>query len=103
MVRETLTLINAVKKMYPVATFFKDRYFPDGKTYYSERALIETKKGGRKVAPFVAPIVNGIVMEREGYRADYVDAPYIIPKMLLALEDSSALRAGLPQAFTSPG
>ena len=29
MVRETLTLINAVKKMYPVATFFKDRYFPD--------------------------------------------------------------------------
>lgn len=86
MVRETVTLINAVKKMYPVATFFKDRYFPDGKTYYSERALIETKKGGRKVAPFVAPIVNGIVMEREGYRADYVDAPYIIPKMVITAE-----------------
>lgn len=81
MVTETVTLINTIKKFYPVIQFFKDRYFPDGKTYYSEKALIETKKGGRKVAPFVIPVVNGIVMESEGYSAEQVDAPYIAPKM----------------------
>lgn len=87
MVAETFKLIDAVKKMYPVTQFFKDRYFPDGKTYYSEKALIETKKGGRKVAPFVIPVVGGIVMDAEGYRAYEVKAPYIAPKMPITAEE----------------
>lgn len=87
MVVETYKLINTVKKMYPVAQFFKDRYFPDGKTFYSEKALIETKEGGRKVAPFVIPVVGGIVMDAEGYRAWEVRAPYIAPKMPITAEE----------------
>jgi hypothetical protein len=63
MVVKTTTLIDAVKKMYPVSQFFKDRYFPDGRSFYSEKALIETKKGNKKVAPFVIPVVGGIVMD----------------------------------------
>lgn len=87
MVAETYKLIRTIKKMYPVVTFFKDRYFPDGVTYYSEKALIESKKGGRKVAPFVIPVVGGIVMDAEGYRADYVKAPYIAPKMPITADE----------------
>lgn len=87
MVVETYKLIRTIKKMYPVAQFFKDRYFPDGRTYYSEKALIESKKGGRKVAPFVIPVVGGIVMDAEGYRADYVKAPYIAPKMPITADE----------------
>jgi len=87
MVIETVKLINAIKKMYPVAQFFKDRYFPDGQVYYSEKALIETKKGRRKVAPFVIPVVGGIVMSSEGYRAMEVKAPYIAPKMPITAEE----------------
>lgn len=83
MVTETRTLIRTVKKMYPVVQFFKNRYFPDGKVYYSEKALIETKNKGRKIAPFVVPVVDGIVMDGEGYRAREVEAPYIAPKMLI--------------------
>lgn len=77
MIRETYKLVKTVKKMYPVVQFLKDRYFPDGPVYYSEKALIEFKKKGRKIAPFVIPLVNGIVMEKDGYRTDIVDAPYI--------------------------
>ena len=80
MIRETYKLVKTVKKMYPVVQFLKDRYFPDGPVYYSEKALIEFKKKGRKIAPFVIPLVNGIVMEKDGYRTDIVDAPYIAPK-----------------------
>ncbi|MCM1045630.1 MAG: major capsid protein [Candidatus Gastranaerophilales bacterium] len=87
MVIETHKLINTIKKMYPVVQFFKDRYFPDGKTYYSEKALIETKRGGRKVAPFVIPVVGGIVQDAEGYRAYEVRAPYIAPKMPITAEE----------------
>lgn len=87
MVVETYKLIETIKKMYPVAQFFKDRYFPDGKTFYSEKALIETKKGGRRVAPFVIPVVGGIAQNAEGYRAYEVRAPYIAPKMPITAEE----------------
>lgn len=81
MIRNTVTLINTIKKLYPVRQFFKDRYFPDGKVYYSEKALIETKRRGRRIAPFVIPVVGGIAMTSEGYRTYQVEAPYIAPKM----------------------
>ena len=83
MVTETYKLINAIKKMYPVVQFFKNRYFPDGKVYYSEKALIETKKKGRVIAPFVIPVVGGIALESEGYRAMEIEAPYIAPKKVI--------------------
>lgn len=86
MIKETHTLVEAVKKMYPVVTFFKDRYFPDGKIFYATKVLIESKKGGRKVAPFVVPVVNGIVMTADGYRTDLVTAPMIAPKMTITAE-----------------
>lgn len=87
MIHETYKLINTVKKMYPVIEFLHNRYFPDSKVYYSEKALIETKRKGRKVAPFVVPVVGGIVMESEGYRAYEVEAPYIAPKMPITAEE----------------
>ena len=83
MVTDTYKLINAVKKMYPVVQFFKNRYFPEGKVYYSEKALVETKKKGRAVAPFVIPVVGGIAVESEGYRAMEIEAPYIAPKKVI--------------------
>lgn len=87
MVHETYKLINTIKKMYPVLEFFHNRYFPDGKVFYANKALIETKKQGRKVAPFVVPVVGGIVMEHEGYRAYDVEAPYIAPKMPITAQE----------------
>lgn len=87
MVIQTVKLIDTIKKMYPVAQFFKDRYFPDAGCFYSEKALIEMKRGNRKVAPFVAPVANGIVIEKKGYKSEYVTAPYIAPKMVITPED----------------
>ena len=87
MVTDTRVLIRTIKKMYPVVTFFKDRYFPDGKVFYAQHVLIEMKKKGRKVAPFVVPVVDGIPMKSEGYKAKQLDAPYIVPKMAITGED----------------
>lgn len=103
MVYETYTLIRTIKKMYPVIRFLKDRYFPDGRTFYSEKALIETKKKGRMVAPFVVPVVGGIAMESEGYRAYEVDAPYIAPKFSITAKDLERKAFGeSPESGRSP-
>ena len=103
MIRETYKLVKTVKKMYPVVQFLKDRYFPDGPVYYSEKALIEFKKKGRKIAPFVIPLVNGIVMEKDGYRTDIVDAPYIAPKRVIAAKELEQKAFGVsPESGRSP-
>lgn len=103
MIRETYKLVKTVKKMYPVVQFLKDRYFPDGAVYYSEKALIEFKKKGRKIAPFVIPLVNGIVMEKDGYRTDIVDAPYIAPKRVITAKELEQKAFGeSPESGRSP-
>lgn len=103
MVRETEVLIDSIKKMYPVAVFFKNRYFPDGKCFYSEKALIEMKKGGRKIAPFVVPVVGGIAMEKEGYRTEYLSGPYIAPRIPITAEDLEKKAFGeSPESGRSP-
>lgn len=103
MIRETYKLVKTVKKMYPVVQFLKDRYFPDGPVYYSEKALIEFKKKGRKIAPFVIPLVNGIVMEKDGYRTDIVDAPYIAPKRVITAKELEQKAFGKsPESGRSP-
>lgn len=101
--KRNLQTCKTVKKMYPVVQFLKDRYFPDGPVYYSEKALIEFKKKGRKIAPFVIPLVNGIVMEKDGYRTDIVDAPYIAPKRVIAAKELEQKAFGeSPESGRSP-
>lgn len=87
MIRQTETLIAAVQKMYPVAMFFKNRYFPDGPRFYSEKALVEMKKRGRVIAPFVIPAVGGIPLEKNGYRTQYLEGPYIAPRIPITAAD----------------
>ena len=103
MVRETTTLIESVKKMYPVLMFLKNRYFPDGRCFYSEKALVGMKKGGQKIAPFVIPVVGGIAMEKEGYRTEYLDGPFIAPRMPITADDLEKKAFGeSPESGRSP-
>lgn len=103
MIRKTETLIDAVKKMYPVAMFLKNRYFPDGRCFYSEKALVEMKKAGRKIAPFVVPVVGGIAMSKEGYRTEYLTGPYIAPRIPITADDLEKKAFGeSPESGRSP-
>lgn len=94
MLTNTYQLINAVKKMYPVAQFFKDRYFPDGRNFFSEEVVIEMKKGNRKVAPFVVPVVNGIAMKSQKYSGYKYKPALIAPKSVITVDDLKAKAFG---------
>lgn len=103
MVKNTFQLINSIKKMYPVVEFFHNRYFPDSRTFYSDKVLIETKRQGRMIAPFVIPVVGGIKMENEGYRAQEFEAPYIAPYNTITPQDLAMKAFGeSPDSNRSP-
>ena len=94
MVTNTYQLINSVKKMYPVVQFFKDRYFPDGRKFFSEEVIIEMKKGNRKVAPFVVPVVNGIAVKSQKYSGYKYTPALIAPKSVITAADLKAKAFG---------
>lgn len=73
----------ASEKNMPVSTFLRDTFFPKFETFPTEKIELDVRKGGYVVAPFVAPLVNGILMEREGYTTKEYNPPTIAPKRVL--------------------
>lgn len=84
---KTQTLLGAVERMLPLRTFFCDTFFPTPQTFVTEDVLLDYRKGKRKMAPYVAPRVGGITMDRQGYRTDKYTAPRIAPQREITLDD----------------
>lgn len=86
---DTTVMLQTVKKIYPVALFFKNRYFPTsaGDIFPTNEVLIEYKEGNKKMAPFVIPRKGGIIVEREGYTAERYAPPLIAPERPLTIDD----------------
>jgi hypothetical protein len=83
----TETMLAAIQKMMPVRTFFRSTLFPGTQTFVTEEVLLDFRKGKRKMAPFVAPRVGGITMDRQGFRTDKYRAPKIAPQRQLTIDD----------------
>lgn len=84
---KTQTLLKAVRIMLPSHSFLRSTFFPGQTTFVTEEVLIDYKKSKRKMAPFVAPRVGGITMERQGYRTDKYKAPKIAPQRTITVDD----------------
>ncbi|WP_437831751.1 major capsid protein [Niallia taxi] len=84
---KTTTMLPAIQQMIAPTSFLKNTFFPDGETFYTEEVLLDFTKGKRKMAPFVAPRVGGITMDREGYKTVKYLAPKIAPQRVLTIDD----------------
>jgi Phage major capsid protein E. len=84
---ETRTLLEPFLEGPIVHTFLRDTFF--GAREYPPTSLVEFdfRRGRRKMAPFVAPLVGGKVMERQGYETRFFRAPRIAPARALRLPD----------------
>jgi hypothetical protein len=90
---EPRTLLEAFD-VGPIAhTFLRDTFF--AARDYPPTSLVEFdfRRGRRRMAPFVAPLVGGKVMERMGYETRFFRAPRIAPVRNLRTAD---LEARLP-------
>lgn len=91
---ETRTMLQAINKMLPVNTFLRDTFFPDVKTFVTEKVDVDFKKGKRRMAPFVARTKGGITVDRQGFRTDTYTTPYIAPQRVLTKNDINARMLG---------
>ena len=87
---ETATLLEALKQVKAPTNFLADRYFPtDGNTdvFKSNKVLVEYRDGDQTVAPFIAPRVNGVTLERLGNTMHEYIPPTVGMKRTLTIDD----------------
>lgn len=82
-------LLSAVKQVLPVPSFFKDRYCPTDAAdiYRSDKVLVEYQDGDQKMAPFIAPRVGDIPVDREGFEVAEFAPARIAPSRNLTIDD----------------
>jgi hypothetical protein len=83
----TRTLLEAFEQGPIVSTFLRDTFFK-GREYPPTSTIeFDFRRGRRKMAPFVAPLIGGKVMERQGYETRLFTAPRIAPVRALRIPD----------------
>jgi hypothetical protein len=90
---ETKTMLAPFESGPLVHTFLRDTFFT-GRDYPATPVIeFDFKRGRRKMAPFVAPLIGGKLMERQGFETRFFRAPRIAPVRALRTPD---LEARLP-------
>jgi len=84
---ETRTMLETFEQIKPVRTWFLSMFFAITNTSNTKTVDIDVIKGKRRLAPFVAPNRQGVMVERKGYRTDTFKPPYVKPKMITTAED----------------
>lgn len=74
---DTRTMLEAVRELPPSPLFLKNTFFPADPPLTTEIAEVDVVKGSQRMAPFVSPIQEGVVVAREGFRAQTLRPPYI--------------------------
>lgn len=86
---ETRTMLAALEQRIPVYSFLLNTFFPNYETQTTEKIDVDYKKGKRKMAPFVAPRIGGVIMERQGFITRTYKVPKIAPERILTVDDIS--------------
>ena len=87
---KTHTLLAAYEAIPAVTSFLKDRYFPTNAMtdiFATDDVLVDYKDNGKKAAPFVSPILGGVVNTRGTYKTDRFTPPLVAPARTLSIDD----------------
>lgn len=76
----TRTMLDSLHQMKLAKTFLLWLFFKAIETSDKEAVDIDIVKGKRKMAPFVRPTDEGIVLEKEGFNTNSIRPPYLKPK-----------------------
>ncbi len=76
----TDVLNGIVRNLKVPQTGILDRYFPTVQTEESEEIHFDRETGKRRISPFVSPLVEGQIVEEEGFQTDSFKPAYVKDK-----------------------
>lgn len=88
------TLLQVMQTLHTPSTFWLNLAFPGQINFDTETIDFDKIKGGRRIAPFVAPTAQGKVMRDKGYNTTSFQAAYIKPKHIVDPSRLLKRRAG---------
>ena len=91
---DTGVLLRVVRNLKQPTSFLMDMFFPFESRSDDEFIHFDFEEGKRRIAVFVSPIVEGKIVEREGFKTDTYKAPYIKLKEQIRPRDNLKRRIG---------
>src|SRR5271166_127184 len=86
---DTISLIEAYKIRYVVPSFIRDTFFQAREFPMSDVVQIDTKRGGRSLAPFILDYEGQIIERRRPFKRTFIPAPTIAPAREITLRDAN--------------
>jgi len=77
---ETRRMLGVLRQMPPSPRFFR-RFQRNTIQHPTDTITIDIEKGGQRVVPYIVPVKEGVVMERDGIKTNSYQLPYIRVKM----------------------
>lgn len=84
---ETRTMLRALEQSYSPKTFLLDTFFPTIRQSDTDTVDMDIIKGKRKLAPYVAPMLEGKLVADEGFHTNTFKPPYIKTKKVTTAMD----------------
>lgn len=94
----TDVLTGTINLLAPTPSFLLDTYFPGTQIENAEEIHFDIVKGGRRLAPFVSPVVAGKVMSNRGFQTKTFKPAYVKPKFVWTPNRALKRMAGEPMA-----
>lgn len=85
------TLRGVIRKVQPVKTFFKSRFFSESVTFPSETVSFEFYENRRRLAPFTNSRLGSQALNRDGYEVRTYHTPLISPERVIT-NDTLAMK-----------
>ena len=76
------TMLRALNQENMAGNFLLDLLFPTVEVSDTKYVDIDIVKGDERLAPFVAPVVEGELVEAQGFTTNTYEPPYIKPKFM---------------------
>lgn len=83
----TRAQLKALELMPNEASFLFDTFCRDGGTVEDDKAIYDSRKGGKPMAPFVHQYGGGVVMDRDGYETNEISFSTIAPERVIKVSE----------------
>jgi len=99
---ETRTMIEALRQDHTTQTFLLDLLFSRSEPVDTETVDIDIVKGDERLAPFVAPVIEGKVMQSHATQTRTYKPAYVKPKWATSASEIIAKRADGAAPYGGP-